>query len=186
MQLNRRTFWWSLALLLFVVATLAKHAYNELCRGLYRAYNQPNARSVGSAKQQGILVADFGIEPMKLVGEGKTYEFGEAWLEAAYEPRTLLVWLSYDKRASWSYLCVRPKSDWFHDTYSFSLTPEYKRDMKIASFTSDQTAFTQSGNDLYFQRVPTDLTELTIKVSVDFYGKREDVILGSVRLTRRE
>jgi hypothetical protein len=80
---------------------------------------------------------------------------------------------------------VRPKSDWFHDSHSFSLTPEYKRDMKIAGLTSDETAFIQSGDDLYFQRVPTDLTELAIKVSVNYYGKREVVILGSVRLTRR-
>jgi len=115
MPLDRRTFWRSLALLLFVLASLAKYAYNELCWGLYRAYNRPHSRSVGSAKQQGILVTEFEIEPMKLVGEGKTYEFGEAWLEAAYEPRTFLVWLSYGKRASWSYLCVRPKSDWFQD-----------------------------------------------------------------------
>ncbi len=182
MKLNLRISWWALALLLLVSATLVKHAYNELCWRLYRAYDQPSARSVSSAKQQGVLVAEFEIEPMKLFGEGKTYEFVEAWMEASYEPRTFLVWLSYDKRANWSYLCVRPKSDWFHDSYSVSLTTEYKWDVKV---TGDKAALTQSGNDLFFQRVPTDLIEVVIKVSVNYYGKRGNGILGSVRLTRK-
>ncbi len=188
MRHDRKSLWWSLAVMIFVLATLAKHEYNDMHMELYDAYNRPQSMSLDSARQQGTLVAEFDIEPTKLVAEGKTYEFGEAWLEAAYEPRNCIVWLSYDKRARWSYLCVRPRSEWFHETYSFCLTPEYKTEVKIAGRNND-AGFTQLGNDprgVYFQRVPTNLPGLKIEVSAYNYDKDEDVILGSVQLTRRK
>jgi hypothetical protein len=141
---------------------------------------------VWSAKQQGIFIAEFKIEPTKLVCENRTYEFQEAWLEAAYEPTSFLVWFSYSKRASWNYLCIRPTSDWFHDTWSFSLTPEYKNVFEITGLGRNGVHFTQSGNDLYFQKVPRDLQELKIKVSVYMYGKGKDITMGSVQLTRHK
>jgi hypothetical protein len=183
MQTNRKGLWLMIVCLVFVLATVAKHAINEFDISMYDAYNGPYSSSVASAKHHGILFDEFQIVPVKVDCQDKTYEFNEAWLEAAYEPSSFLIWFPTRKRARWNYLCVRPTSDWFHDTYSFSLTPEYKNNFEITGLGRKGAVFTLLGNDLYFQKVPRDLRELKIKVSVETYGKGKNFVIGTVQLT---
>jgi hypothetical protein len=46
------------------------------------------------------------IEPAELTRENITFEFHEAWLEAAYEPSNFLISFPSRKRAEWNYLWV--------------------------------------------------------------------------------
>jgi hypothetical protein len=119
---------------------------------------------------------------MRLASEDKTYEFQEAWLEAAYKPSNFLVWVARRKRAKWNYLCVRPKTHWFQESFSFEVTPEFVNGFEVRGPGKRGVVFTLSGNDLYFQKVPTDLRELKLRVSVYTYGKGRDMTLGTARL----
>jgi hypothetical protein len=169
-------------LLVFVLATAGKHVFNQIEFSFYNLYNSPESRSSASAKEQGVWLADFKVEPTKLAREDKTYEFQEAWLEAAYEPSNFLVWFSWSKRAKWNYLCVRPKTHWFQESFSFELTPQFEKKFMVTGLGKNGVGFTLSGNDLYFQKVPTDLRKLGINVSVYIYGNGKDISLGTARL----
>jgi hypothetical protein len=102
MQTNRKRLWLLIVCLVVVLATVAKHAINEFDISMYDAYNGPYSSSVVSAKHHGILVDDFQIVPMKVDCQDKTYEFNEAWLEAAYEPSSFLIWFPCRTTASWN------------------------------------------------------------------------------------
>lgn len=182
MLVGRKHLWLLSGLLVFVLATAGKHVLNQIAIRFYDIYNSPQSRSSASAREQGVWVADFRIEPMKLASGDKTYEFQEAWLEAAYEPSNFLVWVSRRRRAKWNYLCVRPKTGWFQETFSFSLTPEFQNEFEVGGLGKRGVDFTLSGNDLYFQKVPTNLQELKLRVSVYTYGKGRDITLGTARL----
>lgn len=182
MLVGRKHIWLLSWLLVFVIATAGKYVLNKIELAFYDTYNSPQSRSSASAKEQGVWVADFKIEPLKLASEDKMYEFQEAWLEAAYEPSNFLVWVPRRRRAKWNYLCVRPKTHWFQETFSFEVTPEFENEFEVGGLGKGGVNFTLSGNDLYFQKVPTDLRKLKLKVSVYTYGKGRDITLGTARL----
>src|SRR5207247_2331130 len=122
--------------------------------------------------------------------EGYEYEFGEAWLEIAEFPRHPLIWFPSSERADWCYLCIRPKTHWYHDTYSYNLRPEYQPAFQLEGFgiARPGMAHTRGGGspELHVQRVPNDLKGLTLTVSVWTYGKGKDRTVGTVRLSRIE
>jgi hypothetical protein len=166
------------------VLTAAKHFFNELDGAFYDAYYGPKARTAVDANSNKDLVSRFKFEPAKLVREDKTYEFNEAWLEAAYEPVHHFVWFSYRRRADWNYLCIRPTTSWHQGDFTFRVAPKFAERFEIAGRGSKGGSFTQSGNDLYYQKVPTDLKELDLIVSVETYGKGKDLVVGTSHLTR--
>lgn len=168
----------------FSILTAGKHFLNEIELAFYDAYNSPQARCAADAESKNLLVCRFKIEPTKLVCEDKVYEFQEAWLEAAYEPSHFLVWFPHRRRAEWSYLCIRPTTHWFNNDFSYEVRPEYKERFELSGLGSKGVHFTQSGNDLYFQKVPTELKELDLVVSVYTYGKGKDFVVGKSRLSK--
>jgi hypothetical protein len=173
-----------IGMLVFAILTVGKHFLNQIDLYFYNTYNGPEARVAADAKSSNLLVCRFKIEPLELVCGDKEYEFKEAWLEAAYEPRHYLVWFSFRRRADWSYLCVRPTTPWFNEDFSYRVVPEYKRGFDLSGLGSKGESFTQSGNDLYFQKVPTDLKELDLVVSVHTYEKGKDIVVGKSHLKR--
>jgi hypothetical protein len=179
-----RRLWLVLGLLGFAVLTAGKWLFNAVETGLYDAYNAPAARTAGDAETQGMLVARFRIDPPRLAGGDKVYEFEAAWLQAADVPVHRLVWFSYRTRADWCYLCVRPRTKWFQDDFSFNPAPEYQEPFEVTGLGQKGIRWVQSGNDLYFQKVPLDLRELDIRVFVFTYGKGKDFEVGRAHLTR--
>src|SRR5690348_16778519 len=123
MRRGRWPLWLFLGLLCLALATAGKWLLNGLDAAFYDAYNGPETRTAGDAAARGLLVARFRIEPARVEGGGKVYEFEEAWLEAAYEPDHLLVWFPHRKPAGWCYLCVRPRTEWFHGDFSYNPAP---------------------------------------------------------------
>jgi hypothetical protein len=178
--------WLILAVLGFALATGCKWLFNDLEASFFDQYNGPEARTADDAAAQGLLVARFRIEPARLEGGGKVYEFDEAWLEAADVPGHRLVWLPDQRRADWCYLCVRPKTGWFQETFSFNPAPEYPAPFQVGGPGRGGLRWTQSGNDLYFQKVPTDLRELDIRVVADTYGAGKDLVVGTAHMTRAD
>jgi hypothetical protein len=174
---------------LFVLATVVKYFGNEFDMAYHDAYDMPWSGSSENAKKQGKWIANCKIDPMKLSCEGKTYEFEEAWLEAAYEPYDFLIWFSGTKRADWNYFCLRPKTSLVQGGFHYEIKPEFPRDFNLSGVGSKGRGFTYwgvDGHDLCFQKVPTDLRSLKLSVSVDTYGKGKDTKLGTVQLTLDE
>jgi hypothetical protein len=152
---------------------------------MYAIYNRPKSDSVSDAQSKGLLLASFTIEPWQLSNEGYQYKFGEAWLETAYRPRHFLVWYSYQQKADWNYLCIRPATHWYQGNYSYDLTPQYDPPFHLEGFgVRTRGMVLTAGNlspDLLFQQVPSDLKEFTVTVSVETYGKGKDVTVGTAR-----
>ncbi|MHB1561631.1 MAG: hypothetical protein ACYC61_29630 [Isosphaeraceae bacterium] len=179
---EKRRIWITVLVVLFALATAAKLALNELNRSLYHAYNSPQSESVADARKRGILLDELRIAPRELSSHDRTYEIEEAWLEIAYEPRTFLVWIDYSSRTDWAYLCIRPKTHWHHDSYSYWLDPEFREPFTIEGSGRYREGMALRG-DLFFQRVPADLDEVRVKVRVDTNGKR-DFDMGTMLLSR--
>lgn len=171
---KKRRIWIAVLVVVFVLATAAKWVWNEINRSLYDYYNSPQSESVADARKRGLLLAELRITPEKLSSHDRTYEIEESWLEIDYEPRTFLVWIDYSSRTNWACLCIRPKTHWHHDSYSYWLEPERRE--------AYREGMTLRG-DLFFQRVPADLDEVHIKVHVDTNGKR-DFDMGTILLSR--
>src|SRR5262249_25435541 len=62
---------------ILVLATVVRHLMNEFELSMYNLYNTPQSRSVADAKRRGTFVAEFKLEPAKLVAGGKAFEFDE-------------------------------------------------------------------------------------------------------------
>ena len=179
MRCNKKYIWLLCGCLLSVLATAGKHVINQIGLAFNDTYNSPESRSFVGAKEQGIWLADLKSEPVELASENITFEFQEAWLEAAYEPSNFLIWFPGRKRAKWNYLCVRPKTLWFQDSFQFVLVPQFDREFVVTGRGRNGADFTLSGDDLYFQKVPTDLQRFKIKVSIFTYGNAKDFTLGT-------
>ena len=168
------------------LVSLGKNALNDFEVSWYDTYNHPHTASSAAARRAGLWVADFRIEPKTVTAEGKSYEFAEAWLEAAYEPHFDLVWSSSTRRAGWSYLCIRPKTAWHQEEFLYTVTPQDAKLFDLPGLGSKGRNFTQSGNDYYFQKVPTDLAALKLTVSTYGKGEGKDILVGTATLTRVE
>jgi hypothetical protein len=116
MSSKRKIGCWLVAIFVALsLATWAKTAMNDFSFRYWHAYSRPDwsahAMSPQNAKQQGLWVADMIIEPKIINANGKTFEFKEAWLQAAYYPNSHFVWFNYSKRTAWDYLCVRTQTN---------------------------------------------------------------------------
>jgi hypothetical protein len=167
---------WGAVAVVVLLATGIKYFINDVGDAFYKAYHRPESISVDDAKRQGILVTRFKIEPSVLSKDGYSYDIGEAWLEAGYRPRHLLIRISYYELADWSSLCIRPRTHWYQNTYSYSLR------VNIQGSGLAQTAG-NSSPELHFERIPNGLKEFWGTVSVETYGKGMDVTVGTARFT---
>jgi len=187
MSAIRKVQWWLFAVVVvFWLATWAKHELNKFGAMMFHAYSEPYPETSAGAKKEGRWVADFTIEPMSVTGEGTTFEFHEAWLQAVDEPTSTLVWFSAKKRTAWNYLCVRTKSKAEQDVW-FSLIPEYQTAFKITGLGSKGIDFTRYSGDFQFQKVPLDLQDLKIKVTAHriFGNDQREITVGTVQLARK-
>lgn len=184
--MRKRLAWIGCFTVLLVVATAVKHRYNEFGLAMYDAYNGPVSVSSEDAKHKGVWVASFKIEPDSVTAEGKTFEFDEAWLEAVYVPTTFLVWISYERRADWNYLVVRPKTEWLRNKFSYEVEPEFAQPLKLEGPGSKGDGFTMYQDGRYFQKVPTSLRELKLKVSASVYATGNSTTVGIATLTKEE
>jgi hypothetical protein len=189
MSRNLRIFVLAVAVL-FILATVGKHVLNELNDGLYAQYNGPQSISVEDARNKGLLLSVYKIEPAKLANEGYQYTVDQAWTETAYRPCHFLIWFSYSQKADWSYLCIRPSTHWYQENFIYNLQPDFDPPFELEGFgVKNHGMASTSGNDspeLHYQQVPNDLKEFTATVSVYTYGKGKDVTVGTARFTAIE
>jgi hypothetical protein len=194
MGLNVTTRRYIIAFLVIgALATLVKLGANAVDSGLAEFYSFGRSTSVEDARQKGALVAVFKTEPMTVTSNGKTFEFGEAWLEAAHLPTHPFVWFSGKRRMDWNFLLVRPKTRGYTDYQEYMVTPEYSHEFVIpgpmhfkgwvqtGGETEDGTRY-----DLYQQMVPTDLRELKLKADIFRDGGNKNIPMGTVTLTAVE
>jgi hypothetical protein len=190
MSSKRKQLWLVVGFVaLAALATLIKHLINTVNESLDEFYRSPRSNSVASAREQGILVATFQTDPVKLTADGKTFEFDEAWLEAGYALSHRLVWFSYDRRLDWNWLCVRPKTHWYQNTFSYGVSPEYPYALpedRSPGVIRDWVLMGGGGNNQYCQKVPLDLRELKLTAGFSVYGADKGRPMGTVRLTTED
>jgi hypothetical protein len=179
------------------LATLVKLCANGIESGLAEFYSDNRSTSVEDARQKGVLVAVFKTEPMTVTSNGKTFEFGEAWLEAAYLPTHPFIWFSDRRRMDWNFLCVRPKTRTCNPVLTFlqeyTVTPEHSSEFDIPGRMhfrrwGEVSGETEDGKryDLYRQMVPTDLREVKLKVDIIRDAGDYNIRMGTVTLTTVE
>jgi hypothetical protein len=170
--------------LVLVAQGAAMRLGNEFEMRTFDTYNHPVGSSAADAKARDALVCRFKIEPVELVRDDKKFEFGEAWLESVQEPRQNLVFM-WRQRANWSYLCVRPKTEWHQGDFRYKVTPEHNPGFRIVGLgmRGSGAGFWQD-NEVYFQKVPTDLKEFDLVVSFETYGKGKEIVVGKSHATR--
>jgi hypothetical protein len=179
------------------LVTLVKLCANGLDNSLAEFYAGPRSRSIEDARQQGVLVAVLNTEPMTVTSNGKTFEFGEAWLEAAYLPSHPFIWFSDKRRVDWNFLLIRPKTRSCNTLITFleefKVTPEYSQEFVIPGRMhfkrwAQRWVETEEGTryDLYHQMVPTDLRELKLKIEIIRDGGDHNIPMGTVTLTAVE
>jgi hypothetical protein len=173
-------------LALAAVATLAKHVTNSLT-DYENGFVVPRSTSVADARAKGILVAALKADPVQVNGAAKTFEFEEAWIESSITRSYWLVWFPYDMPSGWNTLCIRPRTQWYQNTFSYSVCPEYPGDWSIpGQGDSDGHGWTLLQDNRYVQRVPCDLRELKLHVRVEFYGRDAPPELGTVQLAAED
>jgi hypothetical protein len=196
MRINRESLRYIIAILILgPLPTLIKFGCDEVNDGLEEFYKCALSTSVNDARRKGVLVAVFKTEPTTLTVDGKTFEFDEAWLEAASVPTHPFVWLSARRRLDWNFLVVRPKTCSVN-TYLFqeySVTPEYSREFAIPGpmlFRRWTQTWREKEDgtryDLYQQPVPIDLRELKLKVDIVRHDGSKNISMGTVTLTAVE
>ena len=169
---------WVSALAILILATLGKQFSNDW----YSYTHKGPARGLEDAKSKGLFITKFRIDPPTLKFEDKNFDLGEAWVEARYEQRDVLVWYSYMGRADWDFFCLRPKTDCFQGDISITLTPEFSPPV-VSDVTGELNYFSQTG-DFWYQRVPTDLQRVKVTVTAKFYKTGKNIAFGTAELTR--
>jgi hypothetical protein len=173
---NRK--FWTITITILVLATLGKQLSNDW----YSYTHKGPTQGILEAKNEGLYIAKFRIDPPKLEHEDITFEFGEAWVEERYEQRNFLVWCSYMEQADWDHFCLQPKTDCYQKGVLISLTPEFSPPFESESL-GKLNYFSQVG-DLWYQRVPTGLQRLRITVTAEFYDSGKTITVGTAELTR--
>jgi len=173
----RHRGFWTLTLAMLVLATLGKYFAN----GWHAYTHKGPERGILEAKSQGLYLSRFRIDPPTLKHGDITFEFGEAWVEARYEPSYFLIWYSEEKRMDWDYFCLEPKTDYVQKDFSISLTPEFFPPYKWENYGA-LNDFSMKGF-LWYQMVPKDLKRVRITVTAEWRGGKT-VTLGTAELTR--
>jgi hypothetical protein len=176
------------------LATLVKFGANYIDSTVAEFYSGARSISIEDARQKGVLVAVFQTEPMTVNGDGKTFEFGEAWLEAAYLPTHPFIWFSGQRRADWNFLLVRPKTDCFnYRHHEYFVKPEYAHEFAIPDNLHSKSWIVCSGItedgvrfDYYHQIVSPDLRELKLRAEYSPNNGIDWFSIGTATLTAVE
>jgi hypothetical protein len=183
---RRRLRLFSRLLAVAAVATLAKHVTNSFT-DYQNSFVVPRSTSVTDARAKGILVAALKTDPVRVNVAAKTFEFEEAWIETSITRSYWLVWFPYDRPSGWNILCIRPRTHWYQNTFTYKVTPEYPSDWSIpGQGDSNGHGWVSLQDNQYVQRVPCDLRELKLHVCVEYYGRDAPPELGTVRLAAED
>src|SRR4051812_21832333 len=117
----RHRKFWIVALIVIALVTLGKQTANDW----YTYTHKGPARGILDAKEKGLYLSNFRIDPPILKHEDITFEFGQAWAETRFEQRGVLVWYTEMRRAEWDYFCLEQKTPSYQNGVSITLTPEF-------------------------------------------------------------
>jgi hypothetical protein len=174
----RRRKFWIIAFVVFALATLGKQTSNDW----YSYTHKGPARGILDAKEKGLYLSKFRIDPPILKHEDITFEFGEAWVEARHEQWGAPIWYTEMRRTEWDYFCLEQKTPSYKDGVSITLTPEFHPAYKMESI-GELDFFSERGN-LWYSRVSPELQRVKITVNATFYGKRKTINVGTAELVR--
>jgi hypothetical protein len=174
----RHRRFWTITLTILVLATLGKQFSNDW----YSYTHKGPMQGISAAKNEGLYITKFKIDPPKLEHDEMTFEFGEAWVEERYEQRNILVWYSDMKRADWDFFCLQPKTDCYQKGVLIDLTPEFFP--PLDSESGDKSDYFSEVGDLWYQRVPTDLQKVKVTVTAKFHDSGKTITVGTAELTR--
>ena len=169
---------WIVAFVVIALATLGKQTANDW----YSYTHKGPARGILEAKEKGLFLSKFRIDPPMLKHEDMTFEFGQAWVEARYEPRGALIWYTEMRRTEWDYFCLDQRTSSYQKGVSITLIPEFHPPYHMESI--GELNFFSEGGNLWYQAVSRELQRVKVTVTATFYDNRKTITVGTAELIR--